>query len=654
MNVKLLIADSFLCAVLCVLAFSGCTRTAAPVSSGVAFGAYDTEVNWNANTKLINLGYQESHGKRIFYQYCVWCHADATPVGPSNRSNMAPMPPLMNDGEKLNGESDEYLQNIITLGGSALGKSSTMPPYGKTLSAAEISEVIAFTRAIAQPIYRKPGQPGVPTSIKEQILTLTGGSLVEGVRFPVSVSGNVQKQSGGAPTGTITFFVGTTQLGSPVPVDAQPGLNGAAPFFWINSTPVTIADAGSYALTARYSGDSNYAASTTSTTVNMLRHATAGVSVSPTTVTYGGTVTITGIIDTAIPSWNTALKPTGSVTLSGTADGQINSGVTTTTAADVNGNWEIQLRATVTPTNSETFTVTYNSDSNYGTTSAYSNLLTVNLPEFSLTARPDSLTITAGQNGSSTITIAPLTRMSSTVVLTCSDPLLVNVACTISPASILLANNASRTARVTLTPVVASSSGRAGALRRWRRAMILSSKPTAWRLGGSCVSAALLMLLWLTPTLKRCYSPALGLAATCVALTFGCAGGGGDGNNPVRTTVAITTPTTKLPAANTPSLTLTATVTSSKAVTGTVNFWENGNDGALAPPVTLVNGTATAQLALPSPGTHEIYAEYSGDANNRASQSSTIDIVATGSAHAQIQGTTGPISHYFSVYATIQ
>jgi mono/diheme cytochrome c family protein len=66
----------------------------------------------------------------------------------------------MNDGEKLNGESDEYMQNIITLGGSALGKSAMMPPYGKTLSADEIKAVIAFTRAVAQPAYQKPGRPG--------------------------------------------------------------------------------------------------------------------------------------------------------------------------------------------------------------------------------------------------------------------------------------------------------------------------------------------------------------------------------------------------------------------------------------------------------------------------------------------------------------
>jgi len=159
MKLKIPMMALFAASVPGLLVLSGCKKAAA-VNPEVAFGAYDTEPDWNDSTKLINLGYQESQGKRVFYQYCVWCHADATPAGPSNRSNVTPMPPLMNDGEKLNGESDDYMQNIITLGGSALGKSAMMPPYGKTLSAVEIKEVIAFTRAIAQPAYLKPGRPG--------------------------------------------------------------------------------------------------------------------------------------------------------------------------------------------------------------------------------------------------------------------------------------------------------------------------------------------------------------------------------------------------------------------------------------------------------------------------------------------------------------
>jgi cytochrome c oxidase cbb3-type subunit 3 len=137
-----------------------CKKQPQNTNADAAFGAYDTEPDWNDTSKLIKLGYAESQGKHVFYTYCVWCHADATPAGPSNRSNLTPIPPLMNDGEKLNGEGDEYLQNVITLGGGALGKSEMMPPYGKTLTPVEIKAVIAYTRAVAQPPYQKPGRPG--------------------------------------------------------------------------------------------------------------------------------------------------------------------------------------------------------------------------------------------------------------------------------------------------------------------------------------------------------------------------------------------------------------------------------------------------------------------------------------------------------------
>jgi hypothetical protein len=75
--------------------------------------AYDSEPDWNDAQRLIPLGYEQAQGKRIFYQQCVWCHADSTPAGPSNRSNETPTPPLFNDGSVLNGESDEFLENII-------------------------------------------------------------------------------------------------------------------------------------------------------------------------------------------------------------------------------------------------------------------------------------------------------------------------------------------------------------------------------------------------------------------------------------------------------------------------------------------------------------------------------------------------------------
>jgi mono/diheme cytochrome c family protein len=151
---------------LALAGISGCRKHADTAKADPLLSAYDSEADWTDSQRVIPLGYQQAQGKRIFYQHCVWCHADATPAGPSNRSNLTPVPPLLNDGATLNAESDEYMQNIITLGGSAMGKSAMMPPYGRMLSAEEIRSVIAFTRAVAQPPYQPAGRPGSQYSAK--------------------------------------------------------------------------------------------------------------------------------------------------------------------------------------------------------------------------------------------------------------------------------------------------------------------------------------------------------------------------------------------------------------------------------------------------------------------------------------------------------
>ena len=125
-----------------------------------SYGSYGTEADWNDPQRIIPLDYHQAQGKRIFYQQCVWCHADTTPAGPSNRSNVTPAPPLMNDGAVFNGMSDASLQQAIALGGRALGKSAMMPPYGKSLTQDDIRNLIAYMRVIAVPAYGKPSVKG--------------------------------------------------------------------------------------------------------------------------------------------------------------------------------------------------------------------------------------------------------------------------------------------------------------------------------------------------------------------------------------------------------------------------------------------------------------------------------------------------------------
>jgi mono/diheme cytochrome c family protein len=151
---------------LCAAGLSGCGKKSEVAKADPLVRAYDSETDWTDPQHTILLSYQQAQGKRIFYAQCVWCHADATPAGPSNRSNLTPVPSLMNDGATLNAQSDEYMQNIITLGGSAMGKSAMMPPYGRMLSTEEIRSVIAFTRAIAQPPYEPPARPRPQYSTK--------------------------------------------------------------------------------------------------------------------------------------------------------------------------------------------------------------------------------------------------------------------------------------------------------------------------------------------------------------------------------------------------------------------------------------------------------------------------------------------------------
>jgi mono/diheme cytochrome c family protein len=163
MKFRLRISTSLL---MTIATIAGCRKHAEAPKADPLLSAYDTEPDWTDAQKIIPLSFQQAQGKRIFYQQCVWCHADATPAGPSNRSNLTPVPPVLNDGATLNSESDEFMQNVITLGGSALGKSAMMPPYGKMLSAEEIRSVIAFTRAVAQPPYQPPGRPASQYSSK--------------------------------------------------------------------------------------------------------------------------------------------------------------------------------------------------------------------------------------------------------------------------------------------------------------------------------------------------------------------------------------------------------------------------------------------------------------------------------------------------------
>jgi mono/diheme cytochrome c family protein len=106
----------------------------------------------------VALGYEQVLGQQLNAQYCSRCHdPESTPERVSNMDNLDPKPHAFTEGDTLNKISDADLALIISRGGAALNKSSSMPPYGYTLSNSEIHALVTYVRAIADPPYRPSG-----------------------------------------------------------------------------------------------------------------------------------------------------------------------------------------------------------------------------------------------------------------------------------------------------------------------------------------------------------------------------------------------------------------------------------------------------------------------------------------------------------------
>jgi hypothetical protein len=462
----------------------------------------------------------------------------------------------------------------------------------------------------------------------------------------------------------VTFLDGNTQLGSPVPVNGT-GTGGTFPPTFVANGNVTIATAGSHTLTAQYSGDSNYATSSTSITLNVLNPTTASVSSNPATVTYGNPLTITAIIDTSVPASNASLKPTGNVSLSTSFDGTITN-LSLTQMSDSTGNWEIQVNATITPQSSESVFLFYSGDNNYAPASA-NGAISVNIPDFSLVGS-GPLLVTAGQSGSVQISVVPASSTPSSAKLSCYGGLPEGYMCSFQPSSVNLANGATATATLTLSPKPAGQAITAkGAVRKSATLRPPGSNPfgsnTYW--GISIATALATLMLLACPQRRKLFRPTLAFAAVwLISLMLGCGGGGGGGSTgigggvggsggtsgPLSTTTSVSSSAASVATGS--GLTLTAKVTSSGSPTGIVYFLINGGWYGQA---NLVGGSATVTIKAPAyPGIYQVIADYGGDASSGRSTSAPLNQTVTGNGSILVIGQTGSLSHSVDLPVTLQ
>ena len=92
-----------------------------------------------------------SDTKQVFDFYCAQCHGvkgdgKGINVGP----DFATDPRNFTDAKEMAKRSDADIKGVIKDGGHSISKSPLMPPWGATLSAAEVDGLVAYIRKLCQ------------------------------------------------------------------------------------------------------------------------------------------------------------------------------------------------------------------------------------------------------------------------------------------------------------------------------------------------------------------------------------------------------------------------------------------------------------------------------------------------------------------------
>ncbi len=337
-----------------------------------------------------------------------------------------------------------------------------------------------------------PGQKSI-TSSQSLVVTVTVASSPSG---------------GATPTGTVTISGGGY-------TSSAQSLSGGIASFTIPGGSLTV---GTDTLTASYSGDGNYQASnnpanSASVTVTAAAKLVATVNVSPASNTLNSNASLNV---TATVSGSGA-TPTGTVTLSG-------GGYTSSAQTLSGGSYTFTIPAGSLSAGSDTLTVTYSGDSNYGTASNTASVtVTESMFTLSVTTAPGAISSPGGST-SAAVTVNGANGYTGMVQLTCAQ--------TSGPS------NGFGDAPICTGPTASVAVGSAGTFTITTSAPIVADlalpKATGhgrgWAGAGGGAILAFLVFLGI-PARRRSWRSMLGMLVLMVALgsLAGCGGGGSGG-----------------------------------------------------------------------------------------------------------------------------
>jgi hypothetical protein len=336
------------------------------------------------------------------------------------------------------GNGDGTLQSFTDSNGDLLPSQTIMfpsfgPAIGVDLNGDGKPDILTGSLVLLTQAASTTSQIATTTTLAASSATVTAG---QSVTFTATVA---ETSGSGVPTGTVTFYDGTTSLGT-----GTLSSSGSATY---STSSMAV---GSHSITANYGGDTNNASST-SAAISVTVTATPLVSTTTLTsssasVAPGSSVTLTAVV--APPSGTTAV-PTGTVSFL--------NGTTTLGTGTLNGTGTATLTTTTLPVGTDSITAQYGGDSVFAVSTSAAVSVVVGAPAFSLSLSPASVSIASGGSGTTTITATPAFGFASAITFDCSG-LPTHATCTFSPATVTLSGSASSTTTLTIATNVASAS----------------------------------------------------------------------------------------------------------------------------------------------------------------------------------------------------
>ena len=96
----------------------------------------------------------QAEGRKLYASYCATCHGEKGKGDGMAAKSLPAKPADHTNGAIMNQMNDKFLLDIISKGGSAVGKSSFMPAWGGALDEKQIRAMMAFIRTLAVPAYK--------------------------------------------------------------------------------------------------------------------------------------------------------------------------------------------------------------------------------------------------------------------------------------------------------------------------------------------------------------------------------------------------------------------------------------------------------------------------------------------------------------------